>query len=1345
MNKQKCLAKLIGVAVALALLPACTMPVDKPSTATSQPAPVASPSPLTITDLPTQTATPLPSPQAVFLGSLGKGAASDVAWSPDGKLLAVVSSTGVHLYDTLTWQITETIPIEMFENDRIKSLAFSGDGNSLIVGGYWTSFWRYDLPSEQVSPWFENIALHSLYAPVFSPDGSVFAFLNRNCEQAEDGKQTSCSYGLELRDSASGELRCILEQPDGQQEIIQSMIFGPDGKQIAIGGYDNYLRVWNALNGELLYELEHDSSVAGVDFSPDGRVLVSASEDATVRFWDAQTGESLYVLSGFTQGLQYVAYLENGTKLLVGRLHDNVFQEYALDANYLPTSQLDFTMDVGPMLLGDYIQAVRTITVQVYASPDTRKMAVLLNDAVQIWDLEAGQRILDLPGYNGPVSALAFSPDGRWLAVTDHNIHLWQVSNREFETTLSINEHNILQGLAFHPNSKQLAVATEDGEVEIWDVESRQKLRSLEPDDYGALQLAYSPDGEKLAVATWRGIQVWNVETGVLLQEFDSNAGRGYDEQLQAAFSADGRQLFRIGSSSRWGWELATGETLYSLQANEAYYSHSTLSANQGLLSGRYSPLQFFDLVTGQDLYSFANSQEGDIAVLSPDGRLVAWDMGRSIDLLDAASGSTLLSVEDSPYASLLSFSPDSQILAASTYDGVVHLWDVSSAAQYAAALPLLTATPAPTITPTPTLTPEPIVPLTLQPFTLQPLALPTLEPGAISPENVALLEKRGELGLGRVRVAAWAPDGQSLAVGGSAGAYIFEFGAAQPSHFLPADETIVLLIFSPDGSLLAGQMSNSAIQVWEVATGRSLYQLDNLGCWNQGMLFSPDQQVLSAYCGGVTYRWSMADGQLLSKDDTDAELFNTSPDGSLVVQVGMATARLLDAESRAIIKTFDEPDLAPALAQFSPDGQTLLVWFYQFEVARTGVYGPGGDRESMIQLWNILPGQPPTLRATLVPGKWYPEAVVMFEAFQGLAFTPDSRRLATASGDGQVQIWDTNSGQLLSTLPNGQRVYFSPDGQQLISIGKFVQVWDLSQEQPSLAWDIPNFSGYPAMLSFIQGGEQLVSGSEGAFQFWPQTGTGFATYPTVIAAPNTDTSLLTASPDGRWLAFSTAAEVVLGENNADFPDWRTLKEFPDQPYVWARAAIFSPNSLLLAIADLDRQVLLYRLDQPGRQPSVLPADALIGRLFFSPDSQLLLGAYNSQGATTLNLWDTTTGQLLRSWQTMAYRIAFHPDGVTLAVANYDKGPLRLFDLRTWNLVREMPVSPYVRDIAFNPDGSLLVVVHNEEIEFWDTASGELIRIIEGSFSCIAFSPDGTLLAIGLQNGKIEYWGLPEK
>ena len=83
-----------------------------------------------------------------------------------------------------------------------------------------------------------------------------------------------------------------------------------------------------------------------------------------------------------------------------------------------------------------------------------------------------------------------------------------------------------------------------------------------------------------------------------------------------------------------------------------------------------------------------------------------------------------------------------------------------------------------------------------------------------------------------------------------------------------------------------------------------------------------------------------------------------------------------------------------------------------------------------------------------------------------------------------------------------------------------------------------------------------------------------------------------------------------------------------------------------------------------------------------------------------------------------------------------------LFDLRTGKLLWEMQGQPYIDDITFSPDGSLLVSTNEDGIEFWDMASGKLLRAIEGSFYRLAFSLDGRLLAVSLPDGRIQYWGV---
>ncbi len=1280
-------------------------------------------------------ATPLPPPKAIDLGVLGKGSANDIAWAPDGSTLAVASSTGVYLYDTQTWQVWRTIPNEKLEDTEMFALVFSPNGESLFLTstGFSYSFWRYDLQNEQVNNWPENVSIAPRTAPVFSPDGETFAFINLSDERTEDGTYRS---GLELRESATGQLLHQLQQNDfAEEKVITSFVFSPDNKQIAVGSHDHLVRVWDITSGNLLYELQHDSDVADVAYRPDSKVLVSTGKDATVRFWDTQTGEMLFILRGFEAALQYVAYLEDGEKLLLGQLHENVFQQYTLDDDNFLAEPLDIVIEAG-INFNTHPRANQVTTIGVRLSPDTQKMAVLLNSQVYIWNVGTGQLILTLPEYNSQIYALEFSLDGSILVMADHDIHLWEVSTQKWRTTLQLDAYEI-QDISFHPDGELLAVSTYGGNVEIWDTVKQQKVRenSTDVDWCNSSRLAFSPNGDKLATAGWCGIRIWEPATGQLLQKMEVE--KGCPREL--AFSAEGNALICVGERGFWRWDLQTGKAIYAIPL-PGEYNYWTVALRQNLMvlgQGSNGPFLFFDPVTGQHLYDFAEGRGGKTVALNPDGRLFARADYSQILLADSVSGKKLLSLDFRlPY--FISFSPQDNRLVASSSENTAHLWDISAFAQHANSLVPLTATPDLALTPTPTVTPEPIF--------LQPQIPPALGPDAIRPENIERLVKLGERGLGRIHTAAWAPDGKRLAMGGYPGVLMVNLDTLELSPPFIAEGDILSLAFSPDGNLLAGQITNSAIQMWEVTTGRSLYILENTGCWNRGMTFSPDGQILSAHCGG--YRWSMSDGQLLDKGQANPSLPKTSLDGDLVLQWGMLSAKLLVHGSDEIIQTFDMPGMAPGWAQFSPDGKTLAVWFYQFEVARSGVYYPGKERESVLQLWNIVPGETATLRTTLATGKWYQGGAALQGTFQGLAFTPDSQMMATASGDGWVQIWDTTSGELLHTLPGYSQVHFSPDGRQLMSLtDKALRIWDLSPgKEPEVVWEISDMYGYSSLM-FTRNGQELVTTSYGSFQFWSLAGELSEKPIATLEVMDNERSRMAASPDGKWLAYSSVDEFVLGESNPQAPHWQTLEIFAEVPHKsLAHALVFSPDSSLLTMAHPGHKTLLWKLRQPDLTPIALASSTYVSNLVFSPDSKLLLGWRNpTSRESALYLWETETGQLLRTWNMLADQFVFHPDGITLAAAEYKNGDIRLFDLRTGDLVQEIKCSSNFHNMAFSPDGSLLAIIAGGKIGFWEVASGELLKEIEGAFNLLAFSPDGKWLAVGLYDGRIQYWGLSTK
>ncbi len=1302
----------------------------------------------------TSTATPLPPVEAVDLGQLGKGPVSDVVWSPDGNLLAVRSSTGVYLHNTQTWEVVKTIPVSELEDRSLGNFSFSADGKNLVfITWDWNAsvaFWHYDLQNGEFTLWLEGEGFNFRSAPVFSPDGKSFAILNDACEDSGSGEKT-CSYALELRASLDGKLLYSLLDDILNHDEIAAFVFSPDRRQIASAGKDNLIRVWDTFSGKQLFKLQHDSNAVDVAYSPDGKVLASGSKDATVRFWDTQTGKNLFTLRDFRHGVQRVAYLDDGKKLLVGELYSNNFHEYDLSDLSLPVNSPGVEMMVGEGM-EPYPHQDLDFTARTYISPDTRKMAVLLNDVVQIWDLDNARSILTLPEYNSRIFTWTFSPDSYLLAVADHNIHLWNVPAKKWLAMLPVHAYEI-QAAAFSPDGKQLVVSA-GGDLTFWDISTFQKVHEIKT-EHGVEVLAYAPDGKRLAIAGGGYVQILDGGTGLSQQEFMLDSD---DRPLALNFSADGKLLYYAGSVECLGWDLKSGKTLYSIQTLPDRYDQAAITSNLALIWGwdsyRYfdpnstpqwnNALHFFDPATGQALYDFSNPDNNQYvaAALGSDGRLMALDRNEKIDLLDAASGQLLTSV-DFHDAGHLSLSPNARILAAQSYMNPIHLWDVSSVAQRAKDAVPLTATPMSAVFPAPTVTPT--VPL----LSIESLNPPKADAGAIGPENISQLEKLTELGLGRIQTALWSPDGKSLALGGYPSVYIFDLNSSKLVASLLTKGEIMKLAYSPDGRLLAGQISNFSIQVWDVAAQQSLYVLDNLYCWNADMSFTSDGRVLSAHCGQATYRWNALNGQPLDNEETTVQATQSygapSPDGSLLVQAGGDTAYLMDAGSGKIIQSFEVSGMTPDIATFSPDGKTLLIWFYEYEVAPSGVYVPGKDFKSVIQLWNISTGQTPTLRASLPTGKWYQQdAQLMMGGFQMFSFTADSRRLATASGDGNVQVWSTQSGKLLFSLRSGGQVYFSPNGNQLVSIGDAVQVWDVTPgREPVEKWNISGLDEFQHLMALTENG--LVTADDGTFRFRTMNGETIAQQPVTIKAPDEGMTISAISPDGKWLAYSTITKLVLGKNDSQEVNWQTLENFSDQPFVLGtEAVVFSPNNSQLAVVDADRKILLWRLDDLESQPLELGRELFVFNLIFSPDGKLLLGIPGaSMEEQSLYLWDSATGALLRTWKTRGYQFAFHPSGETLAFTEYDNGKIFLYDLNTWTLVSEMQGQKYARKIAFSPDGSLLVTSGENGTEFWETSTGKLLKMIEGStFWQLIFSPDGKLLVVTVGDGRVQVWGM---
>ena len=191
---------------------------------------------------------------------LGKGRISgNIAYSPDGALLAVASSIGIWLYDTGTYQ---EVALLTGHTNRAYSVAFSPDGNTLASGG---------------------------------------------------GSQDMTS--LRLWDVTTGQSIATLT---GHGARVYSVAFSPDGRTLASGSYDNTIRLWDAMTGVHKGTLTGHTRIRSIAFSPSGNTLASGNTDGTIHLWDTVTGANQRTFTGYTRLVRSIAFSPDGRTLASG-------------------------------------------------------------------------------------------------------------------------------------------------------------------------------------------------------------------------------------------------------------------------------------------------------------------------------------------------------------------------------------------------------------------------------------------------------------------------------------------------------------------------------------------------------------------------------------------------------------------------------------------------------------------------------------------------------------------------------------------------------------------------------------------------------------------------------------------------------------------------------------------------------------------------------------------------------------------------------------------------------------------------------------------------------------------
>ncbi|MCY4401727.1 MAG: WD40 repeat domain-containing protein [Candidatus Poribacteria bacterium] len=652
------------------------------------------------------------------IARLGRGREPDFDFSPDGQYLAIGTSLGLWLYD-----LAELSPIALWEIQRgmVGCVAFSPNGKWIATSNSDNILKVLDIQNGVCLTKVESDEY--ITGLTFSPDNQYIA------------AAYSRSSKVEIWYAETGEPVVQFTADTEEASFFRPISFSPDTRLIVSTcrfnttdeGYS--VIVWNMESREQIACFSaHTKWISTICFSPCGKFLVSGGEDGTVNLWDVNTWQKVQTYSDY--GDVY--------RIIPSYTPDGILR--AAIINYDESAPV--TISVCDLESGEeiYNDQVWGNTVQFCDADDWGNFLVFSNgsqlayecrhDFINVWTPEYPYKRqfthspISFPASTHSPKAFptfaVFTDDGKTLAVKHHHegVVLWDIASRRSRPAITVESAGKNQFLYKTESGKLYVASIKDDNVMLWEVDGNgiPLIEGTERKYWSAFP-ALSPTGKLFAYADEEGnIKVWDVDSGNQLYELKHPLGQSDDDDdeeddtiCDLQFSFDGKIL---ASESDYpcahviSWDMERGEEIdNSLSDNAATRIRGRLvfrhlkprsrevvhiSHDRKYLSSIGNNPYLYDVKQNDYLTRFSLPKGLEdmfwVAEFSMCGKYFAagtwWHEGMEkmvICLYEVETGKQIATFKGhSTDVHALAFSPDNKILASTSYDGTILLWDLT-------------------------------------------------------------------------------------------------------------------------------------------------------------------------------------------------------------------------------------------------------------------------------------------------------------------------------------------------------------------------------------------------------------------------------------------------------------------------------------------------------------------------------------------------------------------------------------------------------------------------------------------------------------------------------------------